>query len=279
MMTSIDIDMDVYKALSDLRPSEAATINAVLRQMLKLGDAPSAAAASAVAAATAPAAGAQLKANAKPRHAPGGGLKGKVAVIGATGSIGGKIVDEALSRGAEVIAVARDPAKVKAQKGVSAVAGNANDPESLTQALKGADAVLVSVKWADADIAKLLQGIRAAGVKRGVFVVGQGTLLREDGRRQFAHMAEKNGTPVPPTVPAMKVLDALKAANDLEWTAVSCPADIRSGDRTAQFRVGGELMIFDAQGTSRISEQDFAVAILDELQDPHYVRSQLAVAY
>ena len=214
-----------------------------------------------------------------PRQTPTANNKVKVAVIGATGSIGGKVVDEASSRGLEVVAVARDPAKIAAKPGVEAKAGDANDPKSLAEALKGADAVIVSVKWASADVDKLIEGIRASGVKKALFVVGCGTLMRDDGRLHFNHAAEANGVPPPPIVPAVRAMNAIKAADDLEWTLVSCPMYIASGERKGAFRLGGTHMIFEDDGNSRISEDDFAVAMVDEVQEPHFGRKQVGVAY
>jgi len=279
MMISIDVDMEVYKALSALRPSDDAPHNAALRNLLGLaeGQAAIAQAPRAKPKAGPPSSGGQ----AKPRHAPAkrSGPAPKIAVLGATGSIGGKIVDEALSRGIEVVAVARDPSKVTPKAGVSVKVANANDPQALAAALTGTDAVLVAVRWADADVNKLLEGVRASGVKRSMFVVGCGTLLRDDGRRHFKHAAEANGVPPPPTVPAMRVLETLKSSDDLDWTAISCAMDIGPGERTGHFRVGGEDMVLDAEGESRISTQDFAIAVLDEIEEPHFVRRQFGVGY
>ncbi|MGE0828240.1 MAG: NAD(P)-dependent oxidoreductase [Hyphomonadaceae bacterium] len=284
MMMTIDVDLEVYKALNRLSDAEKKPYNAILRDLLKVKDAAVAPVLaqsfvtrgdSAAAAAAAAAAGEQ----ARPRKAPENPSMPRVAVLGAAGSIGAKVVDEALSRGLQTIAIARDPSKVPAREKLKVIATDANDPAALSKAIDGADLVVVSVKWAGADINKVLEGVRASGVRRAIVVVGCGTLMREDGRRHFIHAAEANGVAPPATVPAMRVMAALKASPDLEWTAISCPMDIRSGARTEKFRVGGEYMILDDEGVSRISEQDFAVAILDETQAPRHVRAQFGVSY
>ncbi|MDP3660290.1 MAG: NAD(P)H-binding protein [Phenylobacterium sp.] len=281
MMISIDVDMDVYKALSAKRPAEATPFNDVLRSILDLkagavaeqsfGDAAQVKAAADAAAA----AGERTL----PRQVPKTETKGTVAVVGATGSIGGKVVDEALSRGLNVIAVARDPAKIAPRAGVTVRAGDVNDPKSLAEAIKGADAVVVSVKWAQANVDSLIEGVRASQVKKGLFVVGCGTLMRSDGRLHFNHAAEANGVPPPPIVPAVRAMNALTAVSDFEWTLVSCPMDIASGERVGDFRLGGSHMIFEDNGRSRISEQDFAVAMIDEVQEPHFANKQINVSY
>ena len=83
-----------------------------------------------------------------------------------------------------------------------------------------------------------------------------------------------NGRPAPSAEE-----NASKNAADLEWTAVSCPMDIKPGERLGQYRLGGEHMIFDEEGRSRLSMEDFAVALVDEVQQPRHVRQQVGAAY
>jgi|GEM_PF-991274 len=273
MMLGIDVDPDVYKALNDRKAPGENTLNDVLRSLLKLG----VSTANSMGDARLPV----LPTNAKPRQAPkaDGGIK-RIAVLGATGSIAGKVIDEALRRGIAVTAIARDPSKVSARDGVNVKAGDANEPGSLAAACSGVDAVVVSIRWPGIDNAKVIDGIRKAKVKRAIFVLGHGTSLREDGRRQYVHAAEYQGIPVPPGVPAVRALDALAATSDLDWTAVTCAQDIKSGERTGTFRVDGDArIVVDQNGKSRISEQDFAIAIIDELQEPHNVRRQICIGY
>jgi putative NADH-flavin reductase len=274
MMLGIDVDAEVYKTLSARRSSENEAINDVLRTLLNLG------AATAFSFVLSQPKLPVSSTNARPRQAPKAkGMIGRIAVLGSTGKIGDKIVDEAIRRGIAVTAIARDPAKLKPRDGMAVKAGDANEPGSLGEACAGADALVVAVKWPGIEPARLLDGIRKTGVKRAIFVLGTGTSVREDGRRQFIHAAEAAGIPVPPSVPAMRVLDTLVGSTGFDWTAITCPQDIASGERTASFRVGDARMIVDQDGTSRISEQDFAIAIIDELEEPHKVRQQFCAAY
>jgi putative NADH-flavin reductase len=274
MMLGIDIDAEVYKALSARRSSENESMNDVLRAWLNLGTATESS---------------QILnqskipptvANSQSRHAPqASGAVARIAVLGSTGKIGDKIVDEAIRRGIAVMAIARDPSKLSSREGMEAKAGDANDPQSLVEACRGADALVVAVKWVGIDPGRLIEAVRNSGVKRAIFVLGTGTSLREDGRRQFIHAAEAAGVPAPTSVPAMRVLDTLVGSTGFDWTAITCPQEIASGERTATFRVGDARMIVDEHGTSRISEQDFAVAIIDELEEPHNIGGQFCVAY
>jgi putative NADH-flavin reductase len=202
----------------------------------------------------------------------------KIALIGATGGIGSRVLDEALRRGHAVTATSRDPKKLAARSGMTAKAANTADVAATASVFKGHDAVVASVKWNEADIHQVLEAIRASGVKRCLFVIGAGSLIRKDGRTHFEHMAEKGIQP-PTSKPAALAFDEMKKATDLDWTAISPAASIQPGERTSKFRLGLDQLIEDAQGESRISREDFAVAILDELEKPQHVRKRFTAAY
>lgn len=282
MRTTIDIDIDVYQVLTKRFTTEAPDCNAVIRQLLDMTPA-EARVAPAVQATRSSAPEGVGRAQEGTRRAPSTGSTGdavsRIALLGATGMIGQQILTEALARGVKVTAILRDAGRLDDRPGLAKAVADANDPDLLAAALAGADAVAVAVKWADADVVNIVAALRKAQVKRAIFVIGCGTLRREDGRLHFVHSFEEKGMPAPPTVPALKVLDTLRAAADLEWTAISCPKSIGPGDRTGAFRVGGDHMLIDAEGDSRITAADFAVAILDELERPDHVRGQFTVAY
>jgi len=201
-----------------------------------------------------------------------------ISIIGATGNIGSRILDEALRRGHTVTAVTRDPKKLEARPGVTVRAGSTSDAPALTRTLKGHNAVIVSVKWNENDVARVIDVIRKSGVKRCLFVVGAGSLLRKDGRTHFEHMAEKGVQP-PTSKPAAVALEAIQKVTDLDWTAISPAASIQPGKRTGKFRLGLDRLIENDKGQSAISREDFAVAILDEIEKPKHVRKRFTAAY
>jgi putative NADH-flavin reductase len=123
-----------------------------------------------------------------------------------------------------------------------------------------------------------VDAIRRAGVCRCLFVVGAGSLLRADGRTHYDHMAERGVTP-PTSKAAMQALEVLRGVDDLDWTAISPAADIVPGERTGTFRVGQDHLIADDQGVSRITRADFAIAIVDEIEDPKHIKGRFTVAY
>lgn len=202
----------------------------------------------------------------------------KLALVGATGNIGSRILDEALSRGHQVTGLTRDAAKLGDRPNLSATACDNGDPAALAAALKGHDAVIVAVKWTENDVNALIGAVRASGVKRTLFVVGAGSLRRQDGQLNFDYM-KGLGIEPPTSKPAMNALEVLKGADDLEWTAISPAFAINPGERTGTFRLGGDDMVFDDKGESLISREDFAVAILDEIENPAHVRKRFTVGY
>ena len=201
-----------------------------------------------------------------------------IVVIGATGNIGRSVVDEALRRGHTVTATTRDPAKVAPRAGMIVKAANTSDVAGTADVLKGHDAAILSVKWNEADISQVLDAIAKSGVNRCLFVVGAGSLIRKDGRTHFEHMAEKGIQP-PTSKPAALALEALQKVANLDWTAISPAASIQPGARTAKFRLGLDHLIEDDSGQSLISREDFAVAILDEIEKPRHVRRRFTAAY
>jgi putative NADH-flavin reductase len=202
----------------------------------------------------------------------------KFGLIGGTGNIGSHILEEALARGHHVLAIARDPAKLAAHPNLIVQQGDTHAPEALATLLHGQDAILVSVKYVDNDIRQLIDAIRHSGVTRCLFVVGAGSLIRDDGRTHAEHMADRGINP-PTSKAAALALAALRQVTDLEWTAIS-PADtIFAGERTGSFRLGHDHLVADDQGVSRISRADSAIAILDEIEDPKHLEARFTAAY
>jgi putative NADH-flavin reductase len=201
-----------------------------------------------------------------------------IALIGATGNIGSRILDEALSRGHRVTGTTRDAAKLPTRANLVSVAVNTADVDGLAAVLKNHDVVVASIKWNEADIHQVLDAIRRSGVKRALFVIGAGSLIRSDGRTHFEHMAEKGIQP-PTSKPAALAYEAMRAADDLDWTAISPPASIQPGQRTGRFRLGLDHLLEDDKGVSQISREDFAIAIVDEIETPRHVKRRFTAAY
>lgn len=198
-----------------------------------------------------------------------------IALVGMTGNIGKCIVDEALARGHRITGTTRGTPDLPARERLTVATVHPADASGLAKVLRGHDVVVVSLKWDVNDIDVVIEAIRQSAVPRALIVVGAGSLLRSDGRLHFFHMA----TPSPASKPAMTALDKLRDVRDFEWTAISPPTSIKPGQRTGKYRVGTDTMIVDANDEGRISREDFAVAILDEIESPKYPNRRFTVGY
>jgi putative NADH-flavin reductase len=200
-----------------------------------------------------------------------------VALIGASGNAGSRILAELSRRGHEIRALVRHPDRVPALTGVTAHQVDANDGQALSALLRGADAAISSVKFKDTDPRGLIESVRRAGVKRYLVVGGAGSLEIEPGLR------EVDGPNFPPHVrpEALKGADFLEQlrASDLDWTFLSPSRIFFAGERTGVFRMGSDQLLVDAGGKSSISFEDYAVALVDELERPAHVRRRFTVGY
>lgn len=201
----------------------------------------------------------------------------KIAVVGASGRGGSRIVAELVRRGHQVTAIARNPEKVEAHAQVTPKKGDLYDP-GISAVLAGHDAVVSAVHFLDSDPDTLIEAVRAAGVKRYFVMGGAGSLEVAPGVKLidtpefpaiYKDEAAKGGV----------FLDRLRREKDLDWTFLSPPALIDFGARTGQFRLGKDQLLVDGKGDSKISFEDFAVATVDELEKPKHSRQRFTVGY
>ena len=203
----------------------------------------------------------------------------KIALIGATGNIGSRVLNEALTRGHSVTAIARKTAALDARPGLNVQAADLHQPAALAPVLAGHDAVVSAVHFLASDFGKLLAAVRQSGVKRWLMVGGAGSLEVAPGLK----LIDAPGFPEAYRAEAAKggeFLAALKAeAADLDWSFLSPSAMIVPGERTGKFRLGTDTLLSDANGDSRISMEDYAVALVDELEQPKHIRQRFTVGY
>lgn len=201
----------------------------------------------------------------------------KVALIGASGAAGSRILRELVGRGHTVRALARHPEKIEQLKGVEALAADTADSSALSKLLKGVDAVISAIKFKDFDGPALIEAVRAAGVKRYLVVGGAGSLEVAPG------MLEMNSPKFPPHVKpeaqqGAQFLEQLRSSG-LDWTFLSPSRFFTPGERTGKFRLGTDQLLTDATGKSAISFEDYAVALVDELEQSRHVRARFTVGY
>jgi putative NADH-flavin reductase len=200
-----------------------------------------------------------------------------IALIGASGNVGTRLLKERAARGHQITAIARDPGKIPAQPGVTAVRGDAADGAGLATLLGGHDAVISALRFLDSDPATLIDAVRAAGVKRYLVVGGAGSLQVAPGQR-LIDQPDFPAAYKPEAAAGAVFLDALRQAGDLDWTFLSPSALFVPGERTGKFRLGKDDLLVGEQGSS-ISYEDFAVALADEIERPAHVRERFTVGY
>ncbi|MFL9947637.1 NAD(P)-dependent oxidoreductase [Paraburkholderia agricolaris] len=210
----------------------------------------------------------------------------KIALFGATGMIGSRIAAEAARRGHQVTALARNPARVPADlANVTAAQADVLDAASVSAAVRGHDVVASAYappKDDSAAVSKathaLVDGVRAAGLKRLVVVGGAGSLEVAPGKQ----LVDTDGFPDAYKAVALAHRDAFdyyRGITDLDWTFFAPAALIAPGERTGKFRTGANTLIADAEGNSRISAEDYAIAFVDELEQGRFIRQIATVAY
>ncbi|MEI2454319.1 NAD(P)-dependent oxidoreductase [Lysobacter firmicutimachus] len=214
-----------------------------------------------------------------------------IVLIGATGYVGRALLEEALQRGHRVTAVARDPSALPAHDGLTARAGivDGGDPSALAGLVRGADAVIASLNvggWSNPNLeadtvagyAQIVAGTKQAGVPRLLVVGGAGSLEVAPGQE----LLDQPGFPEQwrGGAEAMRrVLRDLREERELDWSFLSPAAHLVPGERTGRFRLGGDQLLVDEQGESTISVQDYALAMIDELEQPAHSRRRFTVAY
>lgn len=207
-------------------------------------------------------------------------------VFGASGMIGQQIAREALERGHHVTGIVRNPVTSSlSHERFHLVQGDASDPDSVAQAVAGHDVVISAIGHAPDDqeslvraARALLAGCKGAQVRRLAVVGGAGSL-------EVAPGVQLMDTPAFPEVYRGATLahrDALavyRAEQALEWSVLSPPAFIAPGERTGRYRTATNQLLTDDNGESRISTEDYAVALIDEVEQPRFVRQRFTVAY
>ncbi|MDB5583659.1 MAG: putative NAD-dependent epimerase/dehydratase protein [Bradyrhizobium sp.] len=201
----------------------------------------------------------------------------KIALVGASGNVGSRVLAELASRGHSVTAIARDPAKIAKLANVEAVAGDAGDVDALAQLLRGHDAVVTSIMFSASDTDKLVAAVKKAGVKRYVVVGGAGSLEVAPGV-QLIDSPEFPAEYKPEAAAGGVYLDKLRGEQDLDWTFLSPSAYFHPGERTGKFRLGGDQLLATDAGSS-ITFEDFAIALVDELETPKHVKARFTVGY
>ena len=211
----------------------------------------------------------------------------KIAVFGAGGRIGSRIIDEALNRGHDVTAVVRHPENyTKIHTHLKVAKGDLFNSQDVETVAFDQDAVVCAYNNTQGapsstltEVAiPLVNGLKQAHVKRLIIVGGAGSLEVAPGLQ----LVDTPDFPEAYKTSALAHREALKIykkEDQLDWTYFSPAAEIMPGERTGKFRVGTTTLISDANGHSTISMEDYAVALVDEIENPEHIREQMTIGY
>lgn len=214
----------------------------------------------------------------------------KIVVFGGTGNVGQRIVREAVSRGHEVDVVVRKPETKPDWDGhVTVKQGDITNPADVAGLARGADAVVNAISpRPDGELPassltdaaeSLIRGLKDSNVRRAVIVGGAGTMEAEPG----IDLVDMPDFPKPYRNEAIQQRKALNTyrskADGLDWTYIAPAATFTPGERTGEYRTSDRELLKDDTGRSRISYEDFAVAVLDEIENPRHRCDSFGVAY
>ena len=213
-----------------------------------------------------------------------------VVLIGASGFVGTAILNELLNRGHKVTAIVRDPTKVTASNpNLKFVQADVTDSDVLIEASKGKDAVISAYNpgWKNPNIYEetlknyplIVDSVKKAGVERLLIVGGAGTLFYAPGKM----VMDADDIPAK-LLPGIKslgefYLNTLRKENDIDWIFLSPAANMTPGERTGKFRIGKDDLVVGVNGDSNISVEDYAVAMVDELEQKHHHKERFTIGY
>ena len=216
-----------------------------------------------------------------------------IILIGASGFVGSAILEEALSRGHKVTALVRNPEKIQVKnENLTVLAVDATDVEALSKVVAGKDAVISAYNpgWGNPRLyeeilenyPKIIEGVKKAGVQRLLVVGGAGVLYVQPGMRLM-----DSGTLPAELMPAVNgegelFLNVLSKENDIDWVYFAPPANLGNmgkGIRTGKYRLGTDTLLVDEKGDSFISVEDYAVAMIDELEQEAHHKALFTAAY
>jgi putative NADH-flavin reductase len=210
----------------------------------------------------------------------------RLIVFGANGALGRRLVAECLERGLDVSAAVRDVSRFEGvSREITVVTADATDPAAVAAVAADHDVALSAVtqhthpEILSAVAAGLLAGLSEAGVGRLVVAGGAGS-LEVDGGTRLMDTPEFHDDWKPEAQAQADALDLLRDADtDVDWTYVSPGALLEPGERTGEYRTADDALLTDDDGRSRITMEDFAIAMVDEAVEPRHPRRRFTAAY
>lgn len=213
-----------------------------------------------------------------------------VTLIGASGFVGTAILNELLARGHRVTAVVRNPGKIGIKSpSLTVVQADVTDTSALVAACKGRDAVISAYNpgWTNPNIYEetlrnyplILEAVRQSGVRRLLCVGGAGTLFCAPGLRVVDSGVIPDAIMGGVRSLGEFYLNTLMNEKEIDWIFFSPAGTLEPGKKTGKFRLGKDDLIVDENGNSHISVEDYAVAMVDELENPKHHYERFTIGY
>lgn len=207
----------------------------------------------------------------------------KIALIGATGYVGSKLLTEALGRGHHLTALIKSSSKgLQAHSNLTWIEDDATNPDILARHIAGHDLVISAFNPGldphGTGTEGIVAGVKRAQISRFLTVGGAGSLQLPSGQL----VVDQPDFPAEWKAGALRTaafLEQLRHEKELDWVFLSPPAMLVPGERTGRYRIGKDALMSDEHGESRISLEDYAVAMLDEAERPQHHRERFTVAY
>jgi len=225
-----------------------------------------------------------------------GSKSSRILVYGATGKVGSQAVNEALNRGHFVTAVSRDPSRITmTHENLTAVKGDVLDPDSVAGLVTGQDVVIISVRGVLGKSKDPNDAVPRIAVENVVNALRD----MEQTAPRLIHVGGSGSLEVKPgvvyadTLPMIAIprklqaeiegqvlaLQYLRTVTDVDWTYATPAKNFTNGKRTGVFRIGGDQLLESKSGRSRISRADFAVALIDEVENAQFIQQRFSVVY
>jgi hypothetical protein len=202
----------------------------------------------------------------------------KIALLGASGNLGSRILDELLERGHDVTGVMRRPEVLDPRPHLATRKADANEPEQLGSALAGHDAIVVAIPALGLSGEAFIEGVRRSGVKR-ILVSGSAGNLEVESGVQLVATRLISDVGKPEHLDQRELYKLLRRQDDLDWTYLAPAALLTPGKRTGEFRLGSDQLLRDRLGESRISMEDLAIVVADEIEQPRNLKRRFTAAY
>jgi hypothetical protein len=214
----------------------------------------------------------------------------RIAIIGASGFIGSAILKESLKRGHAVTAIVRNPEKITLiDPNLKILPGDVLAEESVSELVKGADVVISAYNpgWTNPNISNdttkayksIIDGVKKAKIPRLLIVGGAGSLYVAPDKRLM-----DTGVIPDSFMPAIESLAGVlyhlqKEEAELDWAFFSPAGNIVPGEKKGTYRLGKDELVVNDKGESSISVEDYADAMLNEVEKPQHHMERFTIGY